>query len=255
MEKLLLFSVGLLVPLLGTTLGAAAVFFLKKDLSPRLTPILFGAAAGVMLSAAFFSLLSPAADLAAARGMPAFLPCVTGTLAGAFLFWGLDLYLDRPRKEGDRSPEKRGSFLWAVTAHNLPEGMAVGVILAGALRGEGVTAAAAMALAVGIAVQNFPEGAIVSLPLAGKGMKRMDSFFLGVLSGAVEPIGAVAACLFTALAEPVLPFVLSFAAGAMIYVASSELIPELGEGRSRAAGNAALAVGFALMTALDLALN
>ena len=246
---------GILIPLLGTTLGAAAVFFWTRALSPALTRVLFGLAAGVMLAASFYSLLQPAAEMASAAGTPPVLPALVGTLSGAGLFWAADLYLDRRAKADRKKTGRLWSMLLAVTLHNLPEGMAVGVILAGAVEG-GVSKAAAMALALGIAIQNFPEGAIVSLPLAGTGQTRGKSFLLGFLSGAVEPAGAFLTLIFTACLTPILPYVLCFAAGAMIYVVASELIPELGDGtEGRTAGNAALIAGFALMMALDLSLG
>lgn len=248
---------GVGMPLLGTTLGAGTVFFLKKGFRPSLAKILFGLAAGVMLAAGLFSLLIPAAELAESRGLSPALPTCTGFLAGSLLFWGSDVFLAKRERAKNKTENKLWSMILAVTLHNLPEGMAVGVILAGALQGGSVSRAAALALSLGIAIQNFPEGAIISLPLMGVGVKKGKSFLLGFLSGLVEPVGAVLTLVFTGLITPILPYVLAFAAGAMVYVVAQELIPELGEDgeESRLLGDFALIGGFVLMMALDLMLG
>lgn len=259
MRDLVFIGTGILAPLLGTTLGAAAVIPRKKTLSARLSPALCGSAAGVMLAASFFSLLEPAIALANARGGAPLLPAATGFALGGFLFWLSDLLLaGREKREGGgRSDKKKrlSSLILAVTLHNLPEGMAVGVALAGALRGDGIARAGALALSLGIALQNVPEGAIISLPLRGAGQSRKKSFFAGFLSGTVEPAGAGLTLLFTALLTPVLPYVLCFAAGAMVYVVASELVPAWSGEGERAEGNFAFLAGFLVMMALDLALG
>ncbi len=260
MNPILFITLGTLLPLAGTTLGAAAVFLRKKRVSAGQTPLLCGLAAGVMLAASFYSLLLPAAEQAVRQGVPAFLPVASGFAAGGFTFWLTDLYLNarEKRKAGRQTPGKREellSMILAVTLHNLPEGMAVGVALAGALQGSGVTYSAALALTAGIALQNFPEGAIISLPLYAAGKGRNKSFLYGFLSGTVEPVGAGLTLLFTAHLSPVLPLILAFAAGAMVYVVASELIPSWSGERDRQEGNAAFLAGFLIMMILDLALG
>ena len=249
-------AAGLLVPLLGTTLGAAGVFFLRRELSPAVQRVLLGFAAGVMTAASVWSLLLPAIRLSGEAGRPAWAPATAGFLAGAAFLVGLDGLTRRLCERAGRGENSRRTCLLAlsVTLHNIPEGMAVGVAFAGTLGPDAaVSAAGAYALALGIAVQNIPEGGIVSLPLAGLGMSRSRAFRRGFCSGAVEPAFGALTVLLSALVRPILPAILSFAAGAMFYVVAGELLPEArGDGASRAGALGAVA-GFALMMLLDVA--
>ena len=252
---------GILIPFLGTSLGAAMVFFLKKQISGLLQKMLTGFAAGVMVAASFWSLLQPALEGSAAMGRLAFLPAAAGFLIGIGFLLALDMltphmHMDR-QDEGPRTRLKRTTkLILAVTLHNIPEGMAVGVVYAGWLAGGGtVTRAGALALALGIAIQNFPEGAIVSMPLQAEGMPKAKTFWMGVLSGVVEPIAALVTLLAAAAVVPVLPWLLAFAAGAMMYVVVEELIPEMSEGRHDNRATVAFALGFVIMMILDVALG
>ena len=251
----------ILIPFLGTGLGAAMVFFLKKQISDGVQKALTGFAAGVMTAASFWSLLQPALESSAHLGTLAFLPAAAGFLIGMGFLLALDMmtphmHLDR-QQEGPRSGFRRTTkLILAVTLHNIPEGMAVGVVCAGFLAGNtGITAAGALTLALGIAIQNFPEGAIVSMPLLAEGMPRQKTFWMGVLSGAVEPAAAVITLLAAGLVTPVMPYFLAFAAGAMIYVVVEELIPEMSGGRHSNVGTIAFAFGFVVMMILDVALG
>ena len=253
---------GLLVPLLGTSLGAACVFFLKKGLGDRVQRGLTGFASGVMVAASIWSLLIPAMEQSAGAEVWAFLPAVIGFWAGVLFLLGLDhliphLHQRSQQAEGPRTRLGRSTMLvLAVTLHNIPEGMAVGVVYAGLLAGEGqITMTAALALSLGIAIQNFPEGAIISMPLRSEGMGKAKAFAGGVLSGVVEPVGALLTILAAGLVVPALPYLLSFAAGAMLYVVVEELIPEMSQGEHSNVGTLAFALGFTLMMALDVALG
>ena len=255
-------AIGLLIPFLGTTLGAACIFFLKNDLNPLVQKALLGFASGVMVAASVWSLLIPAIDMSDSMGKLAFLPAAVGFSIGMLFLLAMDrlvphLHLNEDKPEGLPSSLKKTTMLvLAVTLHNIPEGMAVGVVFAGLLSGnEKITLAGAVALSVGIAIQNFPEGAIISLPLRSEGNKRSKSFALGVLSGAVEPVGAILAIALASIVTPILPYMLAFAAGAMIYVVVEELIPEASEGEHSNLGPIAFAIGFALMMMLDVALG
>ena len=240
-----------LLPFFGTALGAAAVFFLRHTAHPRVLKALLGFSSGVMLAAMVWSLLLPAMEMAKSAGMPPWLPAVTGFSAGV---WGL-LWLDHWLAHRPGS-ENRSMLALAVTLHNLPEGMAVGVALAGMLAGDGlVTMAGTAALSLGIAVQNVPEGAILSAPLAAAGKSKLRAFGVGALSGVVEPIGALLTLLLTRQVTALLPYVLSFAAGCMLYVVVVELIPETQRGERSSAGAVGTALGFALMMLLDVALG
>ena len=253
---------GLMLPLLGTTLGAGTVFFLKRELQPAVQKTLLGFAAGVMIAASVWSLLIPAIDMAEASGVVAWVPAVAGFLSGVGFLLLLDtfvphLHLDTERPEGKACGLGKSSMLMlAVTLHNIPEGMAVGVAFAGYLSGEGtITLAGAAALAMGIAIQNFPEGAVISLPLRSEGQSRLKAFVCGTLSGIVEPIGAVITIAFAGILTPILPYILSFAAGAMLYVVVEELIPEASEGNHSNIGTLGFGVGFVVMMILDVALG
>ncbi len=252
----------LLTPFFGTALGAACVFFLKKGLGDRVQRGLTGFASGVMVAASIWSLLIPAMEQSAGVGGWAFLPAVTGFWAGILFLLGLDhliphLHQRSQQAEGLRTQLQRSTMMvLAVTLHNIPEGMAVGVVYAGLLSGEGqITMMAALALSLGIAIQNFPEGAIISMPLRSEGMGKAKAFAGGVLSGVVEPVGALLTILAAGLVVPALPYLLSFAAGAMLYVVVEELIPEMSQGEHSKVGTLAFALGFTLMMALDVALG
>ena len=252
---------GILIPFMGTSLGAAMVFILKKQISGNLQKVLTGFAAGVMVAASFWSLLQPALDSSEKMGKLSFLPAAVGFLIGIGFLLLLDIvtphmHMDQ-QVEGPRSGLKRTTkLILAVTLHNIPEGMAVGVVYAGWLAGEtGVSQTAAIALAIGIAIQNFPEGAIVSMPLLAEGMPKGKTFWMGVLSGAVEPVAALLTVLAASAVVPVLPYLLAFAAGAMMYVVVEELIPEMSEGVHSNAGTIAFSLGFVLMMILDVALG
>ena len=242
--------VGLLIPFLGTSLGAACVFFLKA-LHVTAEKVLLGFAAGVMTAASVWSLLLPAIESAANWGHLSFFPAAAGFLLGFALLLLLDHYL--PESFVSEPGRKRGMMALAITLHNIPEGMAVGAAFAGVLSG-GVLPPAALALAAGVAIQNIPEGAIISMPLAGAGMKKGKAFTLGVASGAVEPLGAGVMLLLTGILQPLLPYCLAFAAGAMLFVVAAQLLPGL-SGRGASAGIAAFAGGFLLMMVLDVALG
>ena len=253
---------GILIPFLGTSLGAGCVFFLKKSLSDGIQRALTGFAAGVMVAASVWSLLIPAMEQAADLGRLAFFPAAVGFWLGILFLLLLDhliphLHQNSLQAEGPKSQLQRTTMMvLAVTLHNIPEGMAVGVVYAGYLAGTAqITAAGALALSLGIAIQNFPEGAIISLPLRSSGMGKGRAFLLGTLSGAVEPLAAVLTVLLSGLVVPVLPYLLSFAAGAMVYVVVEELIPEMsGEPHSNV-GTIAFAAGFVVMMSLDTALG
>ena len=253
---------GLLIPFAGTTLGAACVLFVKKEMNVILQRALTGFAAGVMVAASVWSLLLPALSQASGMGRWSFVPAVVGFWAGIMFLFLLDniiphLHSDTEQAEGPRANLKKTTMLvLAVTLHNIPEGMAVGVVFAGYLTGNAqITAAGAMALAIGIAIQNFPEGAIISMPLRSEGMNKGKAFLGGMLSGIVEPIGAVLTILAASLIVPALPYFLSYAAGAMLYVVVEELIPEMSEGEHSDIGTIFFAVGFSVMMVLDVALG
>ncbi len=263
MNDMLKAAVGVFLPFLGTALGAATVFFLKKDMGLRLQKALLGFASGVMIAASVWSLLIPALDMAeeSSSKLP-WLPAVVGFLLGVGFLLLLDsviphLHLNSDKPEGAHSNLNRSFMLiFAVTLHNLPEGMAVGVVFAGMLSGSStISAAGALALAIGIAIQNFPEGAIISTPLLQSGLSKNKAFLYGFLSGVVEPVGAVLTICLVSAITPVLPYILAFAAGAMIYVVVEELIPEAQTGEHSNIGTIGTALGFALMMLLDVALG
>ncbi len=254
--------VGLLIPFLGTTAGAACVFFMKKTLGDLVQRSLAGFAAGVMVAASIWSLLIPAIDQSAHLGKLSFLPAFAGFWCGILFLLALDhliphLHVGSEQAEGQKSNLSRTVMMvLAVTLHNIPEGMAVGVMYAGFLSDNPqITAASALALSLGIAIQNFPEGAIISLPLRAEGESKGRAFLGGVFSGVVEPIGAVLTILAAQLVIPALPYLLSFAAGAMLYVVVEELIPEMSQGRHSNLGTVFFAVGFSVMMVLDVALS
>lgn len=253
---------GLAIPFLGTTLGAAMVFLMKNKINKKIEKLLLGFASGVMIAASVWSLLIPSIDMAKSQNVVEWAPATVGFLLGIIFLLILDsiiphLHLNTDKPEGIKAKlEKTTMMVLAVTLHNIPEGMAVGVVFAGACsQNTGITMAGAIALAVGIAIQNFPEGAIISMPLKSEGMSKPKAFLFGTLSGIVEPIGAILTIALTNFVVPILPYFLSFAAGAMIYVVVEELIPEAQEGKHSNIGTIGVAIGFALMMVLDIALG
>lgn len=252
----------LLIPLLGTSLGAAMVFFMKNEMNRKLEKMLLGFASGVMMAASVWSLLIPAIEMSEEQGGLSWLPATVGFLLGMGFLLLLDtliphLHMDSEKPEGVKSSLGKTTMLvLAVTLHNVPEGMAVGITFVGAMMGNtGITMAGALVLAIGIAIQNFPEGAIISMPLRSAGASRKKAFLYGLLSGVVEPIGSVLTILVASQVKVVLPYLLAFAAGAMIYVVVDELIPEAQSGEHSNIGVMGVAVGFALMMLLDVALG
>lgn len=256
---------GLLIPFIGTSAGAACVFLLKKNLNTGIQRALTGFAAGVMVAASIWSLIIPAIDQSSSMGGLAFLPAFAGFWLGILFLLLLDHIIPHLHRNIDDSEQAEGPkarlnrttmMVLAVTLHNIPEGMAVGVVYAGLLSGSAnITAGGALALALGIAIQNFPEGAIISMPLFAEGQSKTKSFWLGVLSGAVEPIFGGLTVLIASLVVPAMPYLLSFAAGAMLYVVVEELIPEMSAGEHSNIGVISFAVGFSLMMAMDVALG
>lgn len=253
---------GLWIPFAGTTLGSACVFFMRRSLSEWIQKALTGFAAGVMVAASIWSLLVPAMEQAADMGSWSFLPAVIGFWLGILFLLGLDRLIPHLHQGSSEAEGMKCSFCkttmltLAVALHNLPEGMAVGAVYAGWLTGEsGITLAGALALSLGIAIQNFPEGAIISMPLKAEGFSKGRSFVYGMLSGVVEPIGALLTILLAGIMVPVLPYALSFAAGAMVYVVVEELVPEMSVGKHSNLGTVFFAVGFTLMMTLDVVLG
>ena len=253
---------GLMLPFLGTVLGAACVFFVKNEIKPGLQKLLLGFASGVMVAASVWSLIIPAINMSEGMGDLAFIPAAIGFLLGIVFLLAMDklvphLHGGSDAPEGRPSRLKKTTMLvFAVTLHNIPEGMAVGVMFAGLLGGNGaVTFAGALALSIGIAIQNFPEGAVISLPLKSEGSGKGRAFLYGAISGAVEPVAAAVTIAFTGLIAPVLPYVLAFAAGAMIYVVVEELLPEASAGEHSNIATLGFAAGFLIMMILDVALG
>ena len=254
--------IGLAIPFLGTTLGAAMVFLMKNKINNKIEKLLLGFASGVMIAASIWSLLIPAIEMSESQGKIAWVPAAIGFLLGITFLLVLDsviphLHLKSDKPEGIKSKLKKTTMMvFAVTLHNIPEGMAVGVTFAGALtQNAGITMAGAFALAIGIAIQNFPEGAIISMPVKSEGMSKPKAFLYGTLSGIVEPIGAIITILLTNAVVPMLPYLLAFAAGAMIYVVVEELIPESQAGEHSNIGTIGVAIGFVVMMILDVALG
>ena len=253
----------LLIPFLGTVLGASAVLFTRQSVASQLNKALLGFAAGVMVAASVWSLIIPSIELSESMGRMSWLPAAVGIILGMLFLLALDSFIPHLHPTGDNTPEgprshlgRRQMLMLAVTLHNIPEGMAVGAVVAGAMAGDTtVTMAAAMALAVGMAIQNIPEGAIISLPLRAEGMSRRRSWFFGGLSGIVEPLSAALMIALYEYMSPALPYLLAFSAGAMLYVVVEELIPETQQGSHSDTGTIAFAVGFVIMMILDVALG
>ncbi len=253
---------GVFLPLLGTSIGSACVFFMKNTLSRALMRSLNGFAAGVMVAASVWSLIIPAIEQSSSLGYFSFFPAVAGFWMGVMFLMILDslltnLYKNMSSVKDEKFVFKKNSMLiLAVVIHNIPEGMAIGVAIAAYLKGvPGVSAASAIALATGIAIQNFPEGSIISMPLAAKGQKKFKSFFYGFLSGVVEPVATALTILLASIVTPVLPYMLSFAAGAMMFVVVKELVPQMSKDSQDNAGTILFTLGFTLMMALDVALG
>ncbi len=254
-------TIGLLIPFLGTSLGSLMVFLIKDKMNPKVEKLLLGFASGVMIAASIFSLIIPSIEMATSQNIIAYLPASIGFLLGMGFLLLLDSIIPHLHN-GSENPEgiksnlkKKTMMVFAITLHNIPEGMAVGVIFAGALASKNISFASALALSIGIAIQNFPEGAIVSLPLAIEGKSKPKAFLMGVGSGIVEPIAAVITILLSQVMIPILPYLLSFAAGAMIYVVVEELIPESQNGKHSNIATIGVAIGFVLMMILDVALS
>ena len=253
---------GILIPFIGTTLGSSLVFFMKNKINDKIQKFLLGFAAGVMIAASVWSLLLPSMNMAKEQGLVEWIPACVGFLLGILFLLLLDiiiphLHVSSTKPEGLKSNFKKTTmFFLAVTLHNIPEGMAAGVVFAGALLDNvGLSFTGALALSIGIAIQNFPEGAIISMPLKAEGFSKPKAFFYGVLSGIVEPIAALITILLTNLVVPILPYLLSFAAGAMIYAVVEELIPESQQGKHTNLGTIGVALGFVVMMVLDTALG
>lgn len=262
MSEKLSVLIGLLIPLAGTTLGAAMVFFLKDEMSVFVRKLLLGFASGVMIAASVWSLLIPAIEMAEEQGVVAWMPASIGFLAGVGFLLLLDviiphLHVNSNQPEGTAVKLKKSTMMiLAVTLHNIPEGMAVGVVFVGVMAGNSsISMAGAFALSIGIAIQNFPEGAIISMPLIGNGLSKPKAFLYGFASGVVEPIGALITIWLTTLIVPLLPYILAFAAGAMIYVVVEELIPESQDGEHSNFGTIGVTLGFVVMMILDVALG
>lgn len=253
---------GLLIPFLGTTIGSSMVFLTNNKMNKKIEKLLLGFASGVMIAASIWSLLLPSIDMSKDMKNASWIPAAVGFMLGIFFLLVLDsviphLHLESTKPEGIKTKLKKTTMMvFAVTLHNIPEGMAVGVTFAGAMIGNaGITIAGALSLAIGIAIQNFPEGAIISIPLKAEGMSKGKAFIYGMLSGIVEPIGAIITILLTNMVIPILPYLLSFAAGAMMYVVVEELIPESQAGEHSNIGTIGVAIGFVIMMILDVALG
>lgn len=255
--------IGILTPLIGTTLGAACVFIMKKEINELVNKGLIGFAAGVMVAASVWSLIIPSINMSSDMGNFAFIPAAIGIVVGIAFMLLLDriiphLHYNNDKPEGLKSEKIRKTtmLVLAVVLHNIPEGMAVGVVFAGVISQNSlITLSGALALSIGIAIQNFPEGAIISMPLKSEGMSKFKSFSYGFLSGVVEPIGALLTILFSSTITPLMPYLLSFAAGSMIYVVVEELIPQSSIGEHSNIGTIGFATGFVIMMILDVALG
>ena len=247
---------GILIPFFGTLLGAFMVFLMKNKLNKNVEKLLLGIASGVMVAASIWSLIIPAIEYAEEQGVISFLPATIGFIIGILFFIIVDKFLNSLEKKQENNSKNSAMLVLAVTLHNIPEGMAVGVVFAGLLAGNiGITMASAYSLAVGIAIQNFPEGAIISMPLKSKGMKKSKSFLYGVLSGIVEPLAALITLIFINMVVPILPYVLSFAAGAMIYVVINELLPSNQIENNSKLTTIGFTIGFLIMMILDVTLG
>lgn len=254
MENILYSIGGILIPFLGTSLGSSMVFFMKKDMSSSFKKMIVGFAAGVMIAASVWSLILPSVEMAENQGVISWIPAAVGFAFGVLFLILINKIAQKLEEKGDG--KKLNMLTFSVTLHNIPEGMAVGVCFAGFLAGNaGIALLEAVVLAIGIAIQNIPEGAIISMPLKMKGMSKKKAFLKGVLSGIVEPIAAMITVLLINIVVPVLPYLLSFAAGAMIYVVAEELVPEMHEGKKSSLGVIGVTIGFIVMMVLDIVLG
>lgn len=255
--------IGILIPFLGTSLGAACVYAMKKEMNKIVNKILLGFASGVMIAAAVWSLIIPSIDMSQDMGKLSFIPAAIGILIGVIFLFSLDkviphMHVTNNKSEGTKKYKlkKTTKLVLSVVLHNIPEGMAVGIVFAAVMNeGSAITIASALALSIGIAIQNFPEGAIISMPLKSEGLSKNKSFIYGVLSGIVEPIAAVITIMFSSVITPIMPYLLSFAAGAMIFVVVEELIPEAAEDNFSDISSIAFSIGFIIMMILDVALS
>lgn len=255
--------IGILIPFIGTSLGAACVYLMKKEINKNLNKILLGFASGVMIAASVWSLIIPSIDMSQHMGKLSFIPSAVGVILGMMFLFSLDkviphIHIDSPKEEGPKkyNLKKSTKLVFSVVLHNIPEGMAVGIAYAAVMNeGNAITFAAALALSIGIAIQNFPEGAIISMPLKSEGLSKNKAFIYGALSGIVEPIGAAITIMFSSFFTPIMPYLLSFAAGAMIFVVVEELIPEAAGDNSSDISAIAFGIGFVIMMILDVALS
>lgn len=255
--------IGILIPFIGTSLGAACVYLMKKEMNKNLNKILLGFASGVMIAASVWSLIIPSIDMSQHMGKLSFIPSAVGVILGMMFLFSLDkviphIHIDSPKEEGPKkyNLKKSTKLVFSVVLHNIPEGMAVGIAYAAVMNeGNAITFAAALALSIGIAIQNFPEGAIISMPLKSEGLSKNKAFIYGALSGIVEPIGAAITIMFSSFFTPIMPYLLSFAAGAMIFVVVEELIPEAAGDNSSDISAIAFGIGFVIMMILDVALS
>ncbi|MDU5109677.1 MAG: ZIP family metal transporter [Clostridium sp.] len=255
--------IGILIPFIGTSLGAACVYLMKKEMNKKLNKILLGFASGVMIAASVWSLIIPSIDMSEHMGKLSFIPSAVGVILGIMFLFSLDkviphIHIDSPKEEGPKkyNLKKSTKLVFSVVLHNIPEGMAVGIAYAAVMNeGNAITFAAALALSIGIAIQNFPEGAIISMPLKSEGLSKNKAFIYGALSGIVEPIGAAITIMFSSFFTPIMPYLLSFAAGAMIFVVVEELIPEAAGDNSSDISAIAFGIGFVIMMILDVALS
>ena len=253
MNDILYSIVGVLIPFIGTTLGSGFVLFLKKNLNEKIQKLIIGFAAGVMIAASIWSLILPSSELARKQGIIDWLPPAIGFIFGIAFLIETNSVAEKIAKK--KNGKKLNMIMFSVTLHNIPEGMAVGVCFAGFMAGNvGITLMAAMALSIGIALQNIPEGAIISIPLKLQGMGKGKSFLYGILSGLVEPIAAIITIMLLNIIVPLLPYLLSFAAGAMIYVVTEELVPEMHNSKRSVLGVIGVAIGFVIMMVMDMAL-
>lgn len=255
--------IGILIPFIGTSLGAACVYLMKKEMNKKLNKILLGFASGVMIAASVWSLIIPSIDMSHHMGKLSFIPSAVGVLLGMMFLFSLDkviphIHVNSPTEEGPKkyNLKKSTKLVFSVVLHNIPEGMAVGIAFAAVMNeGNAITFASALALSIGIAIQNFPEGAIISMPLKSEGLSKNKAFIYGALSGIVEPIGAALTIMFSSFFTPIMPYLLSFAAGAMIFVVVEELIPEAAGDNSSDISAIAFGIGFVIMMILDVALS
>lgn len=255
--------IGILIPFVGTSLGAACVYLMKKEMNKKVNKILLGFASGVMIAASVWSLIIPSIDMSKDMGKLSFIPAAVGILVGIMFLYSLDkiiphIHVDGKNEEGSKNYKlsKTTKLVLSVVIHNIPEGMAIGIVFAAVMNeGGAITIASALALSIGIAIQNFPEGAIISMPLRSEGLSKNKAFINGALSGIVEPIAAVITIIFSSVVSPIMPYLLSFAAGAMIFVVVEELIPEAAEDNFSDISAIAFSIGFVIMMILDVALS